>query len=77
VQLGLLDHWNHLVQLDNRDHVVIPDQQELLELLDQLGSLEQLGNRDLGDYRVTLDPPVALDRMELKEALEQLVKPVT
>jgi hypothetical protein len=76
VQRGLQDHWDHLVQLDNRDHVVIPDQQELLEQLDQLGSLELLDNRDFGDYQVTLDPPVAQDRMELKEALEQLVKPV-
>jgi hypothetical protein len=56
--------------------VVILDQQEILELLVQLGSLELLGNRDPGDYQVTLDPQVALDRMELKEALEQLVKPV-
>lgn len=77
VQQGLQDQWEHLVQLDNRDHVVILDQQELLERLDQLGSLELLDNRDLGDYQVTLDPPVVLVRMELKEALEQLVKPVT
>lgn len=56
--------------------MVILDQQEILELLVQLGSLELLGNRDPGDYQVTLDPQVALDRMELKEALEQLVKPV-
>lgn len=57
--------------------MVIPDQQELLELLEQLGSLELLDNRDLGDNQVTLDPPVALDRMELKEELDQLVKPET